>query len=111
MLCWASAGGLSSNDELLDALLTGAHMPGVSDGSWWTHFRGHRYMDGGKNTFCSAPAAAAAPAGRALRPSLAGSCWSETDGVLPNVRLSEPEVEPQQVEPQQLVYLPGLVAE
>eukprot|EP00775_Hariotina_reticulata_P009470 gene9470-9635_t len=43
----AGCSSLSSNDELLDLLLTSTHEPLVSDGTCTTWFRGHRYWDGG----------------------------------------------------------------
>jgi hypothetical protein len=49
-----AAGGYSSNEELVDALLTGTHMSLVSDGSLWTHFRGHRYVDSGEHSLSQA---------------------------------------------------------
>ena len=51
--CWSMhscTGGYSSNADLLDALLTGAHIPRTSSGSLLIHYRGHLYMDSGRHT-------------------------------------------------------------
>jgi len=47
LLLLGCAGDYASNDELLDVLLAGAHIPRKSDGTWWARLRGHRYVDAG----------------------------------------------------------------
>jgi hypothetical protein len=78
----ASAGGYSSNEELIDALLTGTHMPRVSDGSHWTHYRGHRYVDSGETQLAAslhynvASSSGSSSSSRSSRPSSSSSSQS-----------------------------------